>query len=875
MFGRRWDISSFTAAAALRLLAVLAAVAPAAWLLRGPAQSAPRAWPNDRLPQERFIESAGAEVKRIPPGLGFERLTEAVTSEFRALIDLVRSALREKLRLTPELSGSDYYIDIQGIWSDSVVAELKGRLYRYPYSISADNSIVIGDGVEVVKAFTPVTKGGAKAVQPMAESVGDVGADVSLREAADGSIEVTLIRAGVSKNNAFYGDAALQAAVPLFEGVRVFAKSDAEHVRGGGKDVRNLLGGVYGVRFAPGTTPDAGALVGIFKPIDPTDAVVTKMTEAVKRGLQGLLGLSIDAMAHTKRTQRDGKTVREATQFTKVNSVDLIVEPGAGGGLDRLTEAAADDETFTETTGASMFKLRLLAALAAINAARAQGIKADATDDDVSTALREACAAIKVDFSQVAAAALSAANDAGVAAGVQRVVEAVTAQQQRMTESVEAPVTRAELEMFRTRSAAALKINACTLPAAAKQRLQAQFDARERFTEADVDAAVKSEREYLAQFTESGRVALPAGATLEVGDRREQVRDMLDAFFDPAHKNHRAVQSFKECYVEITGDRRVTGRIQDCDRNRLCESLGVEHYSEAIASGTFANALGDSITRRMVAVYLGRTDLQAWRRVATVGPVNDFRSQERVTMGGYGNLPAVAQGAAYTALTSPGDQKATFAVSKRGGLETVTLEAIKNDDVQVIRRVPVELAHAAGHTLYEFVMDFFRTNPVIYDTVALYHASRGNLFSAALSATEFAAHRLAMATRTRLSSAKRRGVTPSRVLVPFELQETAYNLFVRNQNLDKTFIQSVNPEVLVVPYWTDANDWCTVADPAEMPVLEVGFLDGREEPELFMQDMPNVGSLFSNDVVTYKIRHIYGAAVLPEGEKATTKAVVA
>jgi len=159
--------------------------------------------------------------------------------------------------------------------------------------------------------------------------------------------------------------------------------------------------------------------------------------------------------------------------------------------------------------------------------------------------------------------------------------------------------------------------------------------------------------------------------------------------------------------------------------------------------------------------------------------------------------------------------------------------------------------------------------------VALFHASRGNLFSTALSAAEYSTHRLAMAKMTRLSSAKRRGVTPARIMVPFDLQETAYNLFVRNQNLDKTFVQSINPEVIPVAYWTDANDWVTVADPAVMPVLEIGFLDGKEEPELFVQDMPNVGSLFSNDQITYKIRHTYGGNVLPEGEKATTKAVVA
>ena len=38
--------------------------------------------------------------------------------------------------------------------------------------------------------------------------------------------------------------------------------------------------------------------------------------------------------------------------------------------------------------------------------------------------------------------------------------------------------------------------------------------------------------------------------------------------------------------------------------------------------------------------------------------------------------------------------------------------------------------------------------------------------------------------------------------------------------------------------------------------IDLGSLD------IFVQDSPTVGSLFSNDQVTYKIRHIYSGAVM-------------
>ena len=781
-----------------------------------------------------------------------EAAPAAPERDFRALIDMARQALTTQIN-SGRPSNDQVYVCIEAMYSDRVVVEYGGKHWQYPYSIqvvAGNEQFVLGAAVQVVEQFVPVTD---TTVKEALQVVLGGGAAV-FREAEDGSIEVTIARTGASLNGNFYPATALKEAAPLFEGVRVFVKSDAAHLKGEGKDVRNLIGGIYGVHFVEGATPDAGALVGTFKPLDPADAVVTKMKEAVKRGMQSLLGLSIDAIARTKQRVEGGKRLREATKFTKVNSVDLIVEPGAGGGLDRLTEAAA--ETHQGDLTMPLWKQRMLEAIKAKDPAKHATIDADKIGDDELVNIHEA----------VCGPLVPAGSPAAAGSG-ERLAEAA---------GDNTPVTRAELQMIELRQKAGVKISASKLPQVAKDKLQGDFAGRARFVEADVDNAIKAEGEYLARFTESGAVRVPmfgGAGSIEVGDRSLQIKDMLDAFFDPAHKDHKRVQSFRECYIEMTGDRKVTGLMRDVDMSRLAESLG-EELRESVTSATFANALGNNITRRMQAIFTGMTNLDTWKEVATWGPVSDFRSNERFRIGGYGNLPTVAEAGPYTALASPSDAKATYAATKRGGTEDVTLETIKNDDVQAIRRIPLELALAAKNTLFEFVFDFYRTNAVIYDAAALYVAGHNNLFVAALSAAEFATHRLAMVKQVRAGSGKRLGVGPKSVLVPYELQETAYNLFVRNQNLDKTFVQTINPQVIPVPYWTDANDWVTVCDQNVLPVIEVGFLDGKEDPELFVQDMANVGSLFTNDQITYKIRHIYGGNVLVDGFKGTTKAVV-
>lgn len=737
--------------------------------------------------------------------------------DYRTVIDMVRGAIDKKISAAATPGSDHRWFDMEAVYPDRAVICLDGRHFSYPYTINADNQVELGDAQEVVETYVPIREAASQFLEAVNE---------------EGTVwEVTIIQSGASLNHFYYPDAVLREAAGLFEGARVFVKQDIEHIKGAGKDVRNIVGWISDVHFVEGASPDTGRLAGKLNMSVAEERLRTLMVDAFKRGKKDLAGLSIDADGSAKAVMREGKRVREAKSITKVNSVDLIVEPGAGGGFVRMLEAFNPEQEKDMP-----LRQKMLDEIKSKSPAAHAKLGVDATDEEITAAYREAVA--------------TPAKSGGLDGGVEE-----------------------RIRMVEARAHARAEIGACNLPQAAKDKLLADFAGRARFVEADVSSAISGEREYLAKFAESGRVDLNFDNAPRVEDRNIKMGEMLDAFFDPAHKGHKAVGSFRECYIEFTGDRHVTGQLRDCDRAKLRESAGAR-FAEALDTTSWADALGDSITRRMQAVYEGQTDLQAWRKVATVGRANDFRSQERVRIGGYGNLPAVLQGADYTALTSPGDDKASFAVSKRGGLETVTLEMIKNDDVNAIRRVPVELALSAGNTLYEFVFDFFRTNPTIYDTKALYHVDHGNLFTAALDATAFAAHRLAMVKQVRAGSAKRLGTTPAFVLVPFELEETAYNLFQRNTNLDQTFVQSQKPQVIVPAYWTDANDWCTVADPMKLPVLEVDFLDGQEQPELFVQDQPNVGSLFTADKITYKIRHIYGGVVLVDGEKGTTKAVV-
>lgn len=752
--------------------------------------------------------------------VGAIAMREAVATELGQVIDLVRDAVRNARRALPD--GWDFCLD--SVYSDRAIVFTKGRYWSYAYTIGDDNAVALSGPVEVVPEYAPVGARVAEAA-PVGHAAGAANASAFIEALAPADANapprylVRVIRAGTSLNGVEYPAAVLREAAPLFNGVRVFAKNDAEHLQGApaAKDFRKLIGKLTEPRFVEANGGEIQAVLDVLE----TSDVAAKLREAVARGMTDLFGLSIDADGAAKKK---GK-FREATKLMKVSSVDLIIEPGAGGQVIRFTEAVQPQESNT------MLRQQMLQFIEARDAKRAKAL-ADATDEEVLTAYREAAAV--------------ASNGSGTGGGAAADAAPLTAAD-----------VDARIRMVEARASARVAIAGSKLPIATQERLNARFAEAASFTDADVTAAIKAEREYIGRIAEGAQVRGLGDIRVEAGhDRSEKVEEMFDAFFDPT----KPMRSFREAYIDVTGDRDVTGLIQNCNMARLREAAGAE-FREAVSASTFSNILGNSITRAMIRAYGALEAYGDWRWLADVVPVRDFRTQERTRLGGYGNLPAVAENGGYNALTTPSDEKATYAVTKRGGTETMSIEAVANDDVGLIRRIPIALATSAGRTLYEFVHDFLAANPVIYDAVALFHATHGNLGAAALDATSFAAGRLAVKKQGELSSNKKLGLTVRHLAVPAELEETAYNLFVRNSNQDETFVQSRKPTVHVVDYWTDANNWFATADNAQCPLIEIGFYGGNEEPELFVQDLPTQGSLFTNDQIKWKIRHIYSGAV--------------
>jgi hypothetical protein len=664
--------------------------------------------------------------------------------------------------------------------------------------------------------------------------------------------EVTLIKAGLSKNRNYYPREVLQKAAPLFEGAKAFNRSDMEHSWDMGKSVENIVGWFSESKF------ENGRIRATFNILDTAKWLSEMLLETHKAGVKNLFGLSIVAQGEAKLKRHEGEDVRWVESINQAISVDPVVDPAAGGQFHKL---AAADITITE----DVFMLKkLLDKIRALRPQLLEGVDEDnITEDRVMELLNEA-------MKPEAAPAVPAPS---VTPAVPPATPDVTAMLSEAERRWEERMTLAE-NRHNTKLLVEDKLAECSLPVHAKNRVRASFQ-NQVADEAKIVEAIKFEQDYL---TKSQPTMVQAPGNITPGlDSSQKRQAALDAFFlrEAVELEGQKIQpprSFKGLYQEITGDMQVTGLLKEAWRLR--EGVG-GRLTESMISTDWAQILGDSITRAMVREYNQPGVYQDWMKVVSdIGTISDFRSNKRLRMGGYGALPAVAEQGNYNSLTSPTDEEAYYSISKRGGTEDVTLEMIANDDVGAIRRIPISLARAALITLYRFVFDMFVNNPTCtYDSVSWFStaATRYNASTTALSQAGIDEVRVGMRTQAAYGESRNiLGLVPKLLIVPNELETTAFKLCQASVSLvsagttESSDMPSINKkyglDYIVVDYLTNAKDWWAVCDTKACPTIEVGFYQGRQDPELFVQDMPNVGSMFNADKLTWKIRHIYGGA---------------
>lgn len=777
-------------------------------------------------PVERVTESTAPAVEASIAG----------KRSFDDIREIVRAALRARLAADPSTTYSWAWIsDLTD--TDVVYGVDDARLWQCSYSLDSAGKVTLGEPVAVVRTYAPAAAGSATeatSVDGLIEDRATVPGRVleAKGTAADGGriFRSRIIAYGDSANGRRYPETVMRAAAPLYEGAKAYDRHrDAAELRAG--TIAGLVGYYRNVEATEdGLEADLYLLPSATHAAEALDASLALAAE----GMTPLIGVSHDVMATFRPIQDGGRRLQEATAIVRVMSADLVSDPAAGGKPVRAVAGGTDPttpapETKTETR-MDWKKLR-----------EALGLPETATEADTYAALGK------------------------------RLQEG-TAPPAPGQQPASAPARESAGEpkgSFLVGMMVREKVAAAKLPAKAVEAVTAALP--DRVAEADVDAQIAAIKTAMGVLD----IPDPTG-TVQVGqESHEKKVKALDAMFD---RNYReGYRSFRQAFVDITG-KAPRSWDEDFARTILKESIGTWQFSsagraeESLTTASWDQVLGDSITRRMIAEY-ARPSLQTWRKIVSdITSITDFRTLRRPRLGGYGVLPLVNQGAPYQPLTSPPDEEATYALAKRGGTEDLTLEMIANDDLGQITAIPRKLGLAAAQTLFRYVWDILPANAVTtYDATALFHATHGNTTATVpLSQTNLSVLRRKMRQQTAYGDAfDVLSIVPKTLVVPSALEEIAFQLATSAVAIPATAAGASNTpnlhqglDVAVVDYYSDADDWYLAADPTMVPTIEIGFYLGREDPELFTQADPTVGSMFDADKLTYKIRHIYNGVVL-------------
>jgi phage major head subunit gpT-like protein len=451
-------------------------------------------------------------------------------------------------------------------------------------------------------------------------------------------------------------------------------------------------------------------------------------------------------------------------------------------------------------------------------------------------------------------------------------------------------------------------LHTAALPAPIVARLRTRF-ANRVFTESELDDEISAERETLAALAASGVITGhgAAKASFVAGmNEYEQLQAAFDNMFGVRESESvTAIPRFdgiRSAFRAATGrdiastggvdapllesfNRGLRGYVRHAiESGTLRESeQHLAHLLETdVTTSTFSYLLGTSMNKRLLKDYQAWPS--EWQKFANVVSVKDFKQQDRIRLGAFGSLSQVSEDAPYTTLTLS-DSHATYTPAKYGNLVQISRETIINDDLYAIKQIPQKLAVAAAFTLAEFVYEFLDpAGPNVYDGYKLFDATNhkntgitsGNRGTAnsgtALSSAAMQTGTIAMRKQTN-AAGKAIGLKPRFLLVPPDLEFSAMTI-LKSAGLPGGSNNDINPmmgycEPIVAP---QLNSFTTlgatttfaalVADPRVVDTIEVGFVGGQVNPVLFIQDQPLYGLNFTQDVISYKVRHEYGGAVV-------------
>lgn len=314
---------------------------------------------------------------------------------------------------------------------------------------------------------------------------------------------------------------------------------------------------------------------------------------------------------------------------------------------------------------------------------------------------------------------------------------------------------------------------------------------------------------------------------------------------------------------ELRGHSLVELARESLQREGLQANFGdnMELARQAINSTSTFPAIMSNLANKSVMTGFNEaeTTFQIW---AGKGSNRDFKEAARVALSEAGNLELVPEGGQFP-HDSLGEASARTKVATYGKLFSLTRQAIINDDLGLFSKIATKYGSAAKRLVNKMVYAQLTGNVKMQDNIALFDTKHGNVAGTgeALSVKAIAKAITAMRRQKGITGDATLNITPKYLVVPPELEMTAYQIVNSTAAVDGVNSGVVNPYkgrfvVVADAELTDPDAWYLVADASQHDTIEVTYLNGVETPRLETRQG------FDVDGIEYKVAFDCGVSAL-------------
>lgn len=286
-------------------------------------------------------------------------------------------------------------------------------------------------------------------------------------------------------------------------------------------------------------------------------------------------------------------------------------------------------------------------------------------------------------------------------------------------------------------------------------------------------------------------------------------------------------------------------------------------FREALTPDSqFSSILSNAVNKSMATAYRGQqTTYQRW---TGRGSNPDFKAATHYQISEAGELLKMTQSGEFK-FDEMSDQGVSKSIATFGRSFGLSRQALINDDIGILTRVPEAYVRAAGRGINKLVYQTLQSNPTILGAVLFHTSSHGNLASSGdyIDIDTIGAGREAMRKQKNIRGLEVLNITPKYLIIPAAL-ETLSQQFL-SANFVPTTFGNINPFAGTLEPIADAEldggtngtiEWYLAASPADIDTIEVTYLNGDDMPRLESQ----VGFDFLG--IKWRIYIDYGVTVL-------------